>query len=96
MDESLLLSLGIAAVLGLIPAAIARSKGLSFIEWWIFGTLLFIIALPAAIFAKGPQSRSTVSPTNRLLLEGKAKRCPHCLAVVVIDATECPKCHQAL
>lgn len=96
MEETLLLSLGLAVVLGLIPAAIARSKGLGFIEWWVFGTLLFIIALPAAIFAKGPNSRPTVSPSNQLLVEGKAKRCPHCLAVVAIDATKCPKCRQPL
>mgnify|MGYP003376529212 CR=1 FL=1 len=95
MEESLLLSLGLAIVLGLIPAAIARSKGLSFVEWWVFGTLLFIIALPAALFAKGAKSRPS-NPTNQLLYEGKVKRCPHCLAIVAADAAKCPKCHKAL
>jgi hypothetical protein len=48
----------VAAVLGLIPAAIARSKGRDFGTWWIFGALLFIVALPAALLLKpAPQPR---------------------------------------
>ena len=39
-------------LLGLIPAAIAKKKGRSFILWWIFGTLLFIVALPRSISIK--------------------------------------------
>jgi hypothetical protein len=36
-------------LLGAIPAAIAKKKGRSFMLWWLFGTTLFIIALPTAI-----------------------------------------------
>jgi len=35
--------------IGLIPAVIADNKGRSFILWWIFGALAFIIALPAVL-----------------------------------------------
>ena len=34
-----------AAVLGLIPAYIAQKKGYSFGKWWIYGWLLFIVAI---------------------------------------------------
>ncbi len=39
----------LAAAIGLVPAAIAHAKGESFVAWWIFGTVLFIVALPAAL-----------------------------------------------
>ncbi len=35
-----------------IPAAIARSKGRSFIAWWVLGTLFFIIVMPLSLFLK--------------------------------------------
>ena len=37
--------LAIAAVLGLIPANIAKSKGHSFGLWWFYGWMLFIVAV---------------------------------------------------
>lgn len=42
----------IAAGIGLIPASIAASKGRSFLGWWIYGVLLFIVALPHSILIK--------------------------------------------
>lgn len=39
-------------LLGLIPAFIARNKGRSFLEWWLFGAGLFPIALPMAVLMK--------------------------------------------
>lgn len=35
----------IAAVLGLIPANIAKNKGHSFGLWWFYGWMLFIVAI---------------------------------------------------
>lgn len=40
-----LLSLVIAAGLGLIPGYIAKSKGHSFGLWWFYGWMLFIVAI---------------------------------------------------
>lgn len=37
--------LAIAAVLGLIPANIAKKKGHSFGLWWFYGWMLFIVAI---------------------------------------------------
>jgi lauroyl/myristoyl acyltransferase len=41
-----------AALLGLIPAAIAHSKGQNFAMWWIYGAAIFIVALPHALFIR--------------------------------------------
>lgn len=38
-----------AALLGLIPAMIAQSKGRSFGVWWFYGAMIFIVALPHAL-----------------------------------------------
>ena len=35
----------VAALLGLIPANIAKKKGYSFGLWWLYGWLLFIVAI---------------------------------------------------
>ena len=42
----------LAVLLGLIPAMVARSKGREFLLWWIYGSLLFIVALPHALLLK--------------------------------------------
>lgn len=34
-----------AVALGLIPANIAQKKGYDFTTWWIYGALLFIVAI---------------------------------------------------
>ncbi|MBR3515194.1 MAG: hypothetical protein IKO10_02475 [Lachnospiraceae bacterium] len=39
-----------ASLLGLIPASIASKKGRDFSIWWLYGTLIFIVALIHAIF----------------------------------------------
>ncbi len=41
----LIISLIIAAGLGLIPANIAKNKGYSFGLWWFYGWMLFIVAI---------------------------------------------------
>lgn len=65
----------LAPVLGVIPAWIASRKGQSFLFWWIFGALLFILALPLAIVAQDvrPKCPECLSPVNKL-----AKVCPSC------------------
>lgn len=77
----------IVVLIGLIPATIARKKGRSFITWWIYGGLLFIIALPHALLLKTDQA----SIENRLINEGM-KKCPYCAEVVKGDAKVCRYC----
>jgi hypothetical protein len=47
-----MISLLIAVFIGLIPAAIAANKGRSFIGWWVYGALVFIVALPHSLMIK--------------------------------------------
>jgi hypothetical protein len=69
-----------AALLGLIPAIIARKKGRSFVSWWIYGTLLLIVALPHILLARDRANY----------------RCPYCAEWVRREATICAHRHSPL
>ena len=43
--EVLIVGLVTAAGLGFIPATIAKNKGYSFGIWWLYGWMLFIVAI---------------------------------------------------
>jgi hypothetical protein len=80
-----------AAVLGLIPAWIASSKGHSFFAWWICGAGLFIIALPASILI-GPANGSN----DITGLGSRQKKCPFCAEMIRPEAKVCRYCHRDL
>ena len=44
-DGVLIIGLIVAAGLAFIPASIAKKKGYSFGLWWLYGWLLFIVAI---------------------------------------------------
>ena len=48
--EELLSMLFFAAILGLITGFIAKSKGYSFGAWWLYGFLIFIVAIIHVLF----------------------------------------------
>lgn len=52
--------LAIAAVLGLIPANIAKKKGHSFGLWWFYGWMLFIVAIIHVQFIEDLNEPKTV------------------------------------
>lgn len=80
-----------AVIIGLLPAYIARNKGRSFVMWWIYGALLFIVALPHSLLMKA----DTDAVEANALADG-AKKCPYCAELVKKEAVVCRFCHREL
>ena len=79
--------LPVAALLGLVPARIVAAKGHSnLVWWWLFGFLLFIVALPLALTAEDRTSE------DFLLREGRRRSCPHCFEAIRLEAQACRHC----
>lgn len=79
------------AVISCLPAVIAKNKGRSFGGWWLYGFLLFPIAL----------IHSLVAPANVDGLEEQAlangnRKCPHCAEMVKVAAQVCKHCGNKL
>jgi hypothetical protein len=83
-----LIVLPLAAVLGLVPACIAKLKGHNFLAWWFFGFLLWIVATPIAV-VMGPDQEALDS--EAIDRRGR-RRCPHCAELVRRQAVVCRYC----
>ncbi len=77
MPMQLIYIIIIAAVIGLLPAYIASRKGRSFLVWWIYGALFFLVALPHSLLAG--------------VNEGY-KKCGFCGTSSKMNAPYCRKC----
>src|SRR5712692_2828903 len=91
-DTSLILpAVGLAVVLGLMTALVARSKGRSPIGWWLYGTL----TAPIGLFHAMLMAPKRHSPKKSSASAGK-RRCPHCGEAVKPDLDVCPECWRVL
>src|SRR5438067_23776 len=75
-------------LLGLIPAMIASSKGRSFFGWYVYGVLLFLIALVHALLLR-PDVKHVEA---RAIAEDGRRKCPHCAELIKREALVCRYC----
>lgn len=71
-------------IIALLPAYIASTKGRSMFGWWIYGVLLFIIALPHSLLLSKRTHERDVDTSRR--------PCPHCAEDIKMQASICPFC----
>ena len=81
----------LAILAGLIPAAVAQRKGQSFVTWWIYGALIFIVALPHSLLLK----KDSQELEGQMLSEGMGK-CLFCDEMIKGDAMVCRYCQGAI
>jgi len=78
---------GIFPFLGVIPAFIAERKGRRGFVWWIYGTTLFIVALPHALMIE-----ERVDPDD----DPDFRTCPFCTRAIAFEAKTCRYCKRAV
>lgn len=78
-------------IMALIVAIIAGSKGRSGFAWFLYGFLIWPIALVHALVA----SSTPKAGEKRAAAEGR-KKCPFCAEMIKAEAKVCPHCQRDL
>lgn len=81
----------VCLLIGLVPAFIAKNKGREFLVWWMYGSALFLIALPHALFMVD----DVKAKEARAIADG-GRKCPFCAEIVKREATVCRYCQRDL
>jgi len=75
-------------ILALIPAMIAKNKGRGFFGWYIYGLLIFIIALVHSLLIK----EDTKAVEENRIADGSIKKCEFCAELIKTEAKVCRFC----
>jgi hypothetical protein len=80
--ETFVVCFSIAAILGIIVGTIAQSKGYGFTEWWLLGTLFFVVALPFIVLLPAEHARH----------RDPREACPDCGEPMDAGDRRCARC----
>lgn len=78
-------------LLAVIPASVAKGKGRDFGRWWIYGFLVWPVALIHALVAAPDHAILERRAGNQALAAGNLK-CPSCAEWIKRDARVCRFC----
>ena len=53
-----IIGLVVGAAISLIPAALAKRKGYSFVGWWCYGLLIWPVAIPHVLLIRAKKKRA--------------------------------------